>query len=210
MIFREDKEKGFTLIELLIVVAIIAILAGIALPNFLEAQTRSKVARAKADMHSIILAIESYRVDNNGYPTYHYSDVGTSALEFHIGGKVPDFGIPDPDWDGRNPITTPISYITTMPDDPFSSHLWAKSEELKEYLYVNWNYAVQQVTAPQWKDMFFYAFQKYGSYRIHSRGPDGDGPDSGTPYDPTNGTTSDGDITYGPNTGFDHFIPFPR
>jgi prepilin-type N-terminal cleavage/methylation domain-containing protein len=62
------KIKGFTLIELLIVVAIIAILAAIAVPNFLEAQVRSKVSRAHSDMRSLATAIESYMVDNNGFP----------------------------------------------------------------------------------------------------------------------------------------------
>src|SRR5690349_9257970 len=60
--------RAFTLIELLIVVAIIAILAAIAVPNFLEAQTRAKVSRVKSDQRSLATAIESYRVDNNEYP----------------------------------------------------------------------------------------------------------------------------------------------
>ena len=50
-------------------VAIIAILAAIAVPNFLEAQMRSKVARVKADMRTIATAVESYAIDCNGkYP----------------------------------------------------------------------------------------------------------------------------------------------
>src|SRR3978361_2219273 len=57
--------RAFTLIELLIVVAIIAILAAIAVPNFLEAQTRSKVVRVKADMRTLATALEAYRVDND-------------------------------------------------------------------------------------------------------------------------------------------------
>src|SRR6188768_3789796 len=61
-------KKAFTLIELLIVVAIIAILAAIAVPNFLEAQVRAKVSRARTDMRSVATALEGYAVDNNKYP----------------------------------------------------------------------------------------------------------------------------------------------
>ncbi|MCX7046278.1 MAG: prepilin-type N-terminal cleavage/methylation domain-containing protein [Candidatus Sumerlaeota bacterium] len=64
----KQNKSAFTLIELLIVIAIIAILALIAIPNFLEAQTRSKVARAMADMRSAATALEAYFVDNNVYP----------------------------------------------------------------------------------------------------------------------------------------------
>ena len=60
--------SAFTLIELLIVVAIISILAAVAVPNFLEAQARSKVARVKTDMRSFVTAIEAYRVDGDAYP----------------------------------------------------------------------------------------------------------------------------------------------
>ncbi len=84
--------KAFTLIELLIVVAIIAILSAIAVPNFLEAQVRSKVARAKADMRTMAGALEQYRVDWNSYP-----DIFTRLLV----------------------ITTPIQYISSVPRDVF-------------------------------------------------------------------------------------------
>src|SRR5512137_50625 len=64
---QKTERVGFTLIELLIVVAIIAILAAIAVPNFLEAQVRSKVSRVKSDMRTMAGALEVYRLDNNRY-----------------------------------------------------------------------------------------------------------------------------------------------
>lgn len=91
--------RGFTLIELLIVVAIIAILAAIAVPNFLESQTRSKVARVRADMRSIALSLEAYHLDNNSYPYVPETFVDLRAR--------------------LRQVTTPISYLTSIPADPF-------------------------------------------------------------------------------------------
>jgi prepilin-type N-terminal cleavage/methylation domain-containing protein len=105
---------GFTLIELLVVCAIISILAAIAVPNFLDAQTRSKVARVKNDMRTMSLAIESYFTDNNKYPIRRSVGMPTTApylpeLELRVRQlKV---------------LTTPIAYITSLPTDIFESNL---------------------------------------------------------------------------------------
>jgi len=98
------RERAFTLIELLIVVAIIAILAMIAVPNFLEAQTRAKVSRVKSDLRSFATALEAYFVDWNSYP-YNNSNFDNPW----------DSG----EWGGFLALTTPVAYITTIPLDPF-------------------------------------------------------------------------------------------
>ncbi|HUT23546.1 MAG TPA: prepilin-type N-terminal cleavage/methylation domain-containing protein, partial [Sumerlaeia bacterium] len=96
-----QRRAAFTLIELLIVVAIIAILAAIAVPNFLEAQVRSKVARVKSDMRSVATACESYLVDHNTYPTE--PDNTRLFLEYIA------------------PLSTPVAYLSSLElRDPFT------------------------------------------------------------------------------------------
>ena len=62
-------ERGFTLIELMIVVAIIAILAGILIPNFVNARAQAQTAACESNMRQIATALELYYADNQQYPT---------------------------------------------------------------------------------------------------------------------------------------------
>jgi len=65
---RLRNERGFTLIELLIVVAIIAILAAILIPNFLRARAQSQISASKGNLKNLATALESYFVDRGSYP----------------------------------------------------------------------------------------------------------------------------------------------
>ena len=65
---RGGGEGGFTLIELMIVMAIIGILAGIAVPKYLQSVNKAKEAVLKEDLHTMRQAIDSYTVDKEKAP----------------------------------------------------------------------------------------------------------------------------------------------
>jgi prepilin-type N-terminal cleavage/methylation domain-containing protein len=80
-------EKGFTLIELMIVIAIIAILAAILIPNFLHARAESVTAACEGNEKQIATAEEEYAVDNGGsYVTF--ASLTTPYLSVHITDPV--------------------------------------------------------------------------------------------------------------------------
>lgn len=113
--------RGFTLIELLIVVAIIAILAAIAVPNFLEAQTRAKVSRVKADMRSLSTANETYAID---YNHYLYQNRQSRALRLNAASE-----------EVFERLTTPVAYINGVVSfkSPFKSTGVLQGDDLTVY-----------------------------------------------------------------------------
>jgi len=170
-----NRKKAFTLIELLIVVAIIAILAAIAVPNFLEAQTRSKIARVNSDHRNLATALESYRVDNNDYIPHDDSQA---------------------EW---NRLTTPIAYITSAPTCPFAI-IRARMDNI--FSYDAWNYHMEDVRVMY--DLGWWPMQRPMIEDLHAHGKIwmiwSIGPDlicniyTVGLYDSTNGTRSLGDI----------------
>jgi general secretion pathway protein G len=66
---KQTRKQAFTLIELMVVVIIIAALAGMVLPKVLPASDAAKVKIAAADLVSIKLALDLYRLHNGAYPT---------------------------------------------------------------------------------------------------------------------------------------------
>ena len=180
------KQRAFTLIELLIVVAIIAILAAIAVPNFLEAQTRAKVSRAKSDLRSLATGVEAYFVDNNRYMPFAFPPA--------INGKVGEQQI--------YLLTTPIAYLTSIPEDVFQSNRPSKNPVAAK------NFSSFFGPVPRY---FVYANSTFllngrTGWSMRAMGPDtdwdlvGHAPDNDTTepqngnYDPTNGTVSNGDV----------------
>lgn len=205
------QNPGFTLIELLIVVAIIAILAAIAVPNFLEAQTRAKVSRVKADLRTIATGMETYRIDNNKYlPTFN----GNFTPPWGGGTRV------EQRYDRFHYLTSPVAYLNNIIYDPFRTA--AGANDVGRIIII-WSPPVWMLgTLPGSQKDVNYGLQIFKEqdairtvandynnfFAIFSAGPDSQGKANGDydvndperaslgvqTYDATNGTVSDGDV----------------
>ncbi len=71
--------RGFTLIELMITVAIIAILAGVALPSYVDYVRRGQIPEAFAGLSDFRVKMEQYYQDNRNYGTANCVDANTPS-----------------------------------------------------------------------------------------------------------------------------------
>ena len=176
-LLNQNQKRGFTLIELLIVVAIIGILAAIAVPNFLNAMLRAKIANTQSDLRTMVNAMLQYHLDNNSYHA-------------HRDGAAQQF-----------PLTTPVPYLNHFLEDRFQDTYTVKGTSLDpaadgysaSFSYYHWiPYSTHTdwwyISGPRSHPMVREAQKtRYGGI-VDGWGPTG--VRGGPPYDPTNGLLS--------------------
>ncbi|HOJ60464.1 MAG TPA: prepilin-type N-terminal cleavage/methylation domain-containing protein [bacterium] len=185
---KNKRNQGFTLIELMTVATIISMLFAIAVPNFLNALIRAKVARSLAEQEILAWALEMYFVDRDAYPV----------------NREPGKSLPG----DLNRLSTPVPYVSSIPEDVFlypanrERHEFVESERSGNmtYFYLNFIQATgQRAALPPYGRHGSANYVVYGLGPSFKTGYDPMIPDNFISYTPSNGTSSDGVLTtFGP------------
>lgn len=209
---------AFTLIELLFVVAIVAILAAIAVPNFMEAQTRSKLSRTRCDMAILNTAVRAYIAQHDAYPPNQreclrllrdfrrqYPSIPNPAL-YRV--EMPPRGqaaakadrypfLRKTGWDLAR-LTTPVAWLSmSLPMDPFqpryNGFFSRPVQEPEPFIYLDlYDVFHENPDTTSTKEHQGFVLLSYGPDNSLSLPNPVFGPF--IEYDPTNGTVSGGDL----------------
>lgn len=97
MNMKRRKAAGFTLIEVLLVVVIIGILVGVAIPRLGGRVRQAEISRAKADIQSIGLALRMFELDNGEYPASLQALISNPGVR-NWNGPYLESGVPTDPW----------------------------------------------------------------------------------------------------------------
>ena len=123
--FVGQRRLGFTLLELLVVVAIIVTLAAVVAPTIFRNVGDARVSAAKSQIELLSLALNSYRLDSDGYPS---TEQGLEALR-----TTPTTGDSPRNWRGPylsrlvppDPWGRPYIYVSPGRVNPTSFDLYS-------------------------------------------------------------------------------------
>ena len=103
----KERRKGFTLVELLVVIVVLAVLAAIVLPKFMDSSARSKESSLRTDLKLIRNALSAFQADTGKYPLALADLAGTDKATVKVAdGSV----VAASDWHGP--------YLEAIPTDP--------------------------------------------------------------------------------------------
>jgi len=204
-----EKDVGFTVIELLVVIVIISIIAAIAVPNLMSANIRAKVSGVKADMGSIAIALEDYKIDDpdRNYPVeppspYGHDEIAVSGQAFDDPSDALGLGKLVYPSDASEP-----TYLKRIAGDPFNNNGvedWEEDNTKHNYHYSY--YTVDKDRNTSTSEAKYWALVSYGpdkdenidSYTKAWNAVDPNAPNHNTyknlVYNPDNGITSSGDV----------------
>ena len=109
LIEKVRKRRGFTLVELLVVIVVLAVLAAIVLPKFMNSSQRSKESALRSDLKLVRNAISMFQADTGKYPNALADLAETAVGSVKVaGGAV----VTAADWHGP--------YLEAVPEDPIA------------------------------------------------------------------------------------------
>jgi type IV pilus assembly protein PilA len=119
---REEREGGFTLIELLVVILIIAILAAIAIPVFLQQRKKGWIAQAESTLKNAATAQESWATgDGDGNYTEDPGDLEDEGFRY-----------------AASEITFGIDAATTVAGETYCMTASSLNDTSIEFYYASW------------------------------------------------------------------------
>lgn len=120
-----SKRSGFTLIEIILVVVIIGILAGIAIPRIGGKTEKAKYSQAKSNINALSLAVSEYEMTNGEYPP----SLDALLDESKGGPFMEKKAIPADPWGNPYAYSAPGSHNTHS----FDISVSGKSEDLNNW-----------------------------------------------------------------------------
>lgn len=104
-----NNNRGFTIVELLVVITVIAILLGIAIPRFKGMQQEGNMTKAKAELKSLQTAVESWNIHQNPHA---YPATSTTICVSTLNGATPLI-VSNPIYDPFAPAGTEYNYAVS-------------------------------------------------------------------------------------------------